>query len=223
MLTLVGRALQVLEWSTGAISHAQARPIVAEAYRRVFGTEATVNALQIAQGVSIGESHYGQDAFKNLETGTSESNTNNWAAQQCGKMKPPCEDPCFESTDSDAKGVRYQGCFRRFDTPEEGAEGFMRVLYEQRPTVLAAANRGDVDLVAAEMRRTGYYQAPLTRYRTALNRNVDAVAKALGEPRATPPSFGRGSRLWPWAPIALLTGAIFYGTIRNRSRTRRRR
>lgn len=248
-LTLVGRALASLDARTGQdpaafgvdfvdaatreivssatpaprFGEARAREILIPAFRDVIGREGTTNELQIAQGVSRGESYYGQAAYKNLETGERIAGTNNWTAQQCGSMKPPCVDPCFEATDTRANGTKYQACFRRFATPEEGAVGFLRVLYKDRPAVLAAASAGDVDLVAERMRASKYFELPLERYQGALNTNVDKVAKALGEPRATPAGFGGRSRLWPWAPIALLTGAIFYGTIKNRPRTRRRR
>lgn len=196
----------------------EARQILALAFQEVIKRPGTTPELQIAQGVSRGESYYGQAAYRNLEDGTSVTGTNNWTAQQCGKMKPPCVDPCFEATDTHADGSKYQACFRRFATPEDGAVGFLRILYEDRPAVLAAASAGDVDLVAERMRASKYFELPLERYQRALNTNVDKVAKALGEPRATPAGLGGGSRLWPWAPIALLTGAIFYGTIRSRRR-----
>lgn len=204
--TFIDAALRTIaESAPTRFGDKQARDYLAAAYVQLFNVPGSLNALQIAQGVSRGESYYGQATYKNLADGTSQTGTNNWTAQQCGSMRPPCAVPCFEATDTRANGDRYQACFRRFATPEEGAAAFLRTLYQQRPEVLAAANAGDVDLVAERMRASKYYELPLTRYQKALNTNVDKVAKALGEPRATPASGRR--RVWPW----LLGGLV--GTV----------
>lgn len=200
-----GALREIVQSSQARFGDKQARDYLAAAYLGIFHTPGSLNALQIAQGVSRGESFYGQATYKNLADGSSYTNTNNWTAQQCGSMRPPCFDPCFEATDTRANGDKYQACFRRFPTPEAGAAAFLHTLYEQRPEVLAAANAGDVDLVAERMRASKYFELPLARYQKALNTNVDKVAKALGEPRATPASGGR--RVWPW----LLGGLI--GTV----------
>lgn len=164
----------------------QARDYLEDAFIEIFGRQGTIPELQIAQGVSRGESNYGQASYLNRETGERLSATNNWTAAQC-RARPPCPEHCFEATDTHEDGTPYQACFAFYDTPEEGVRAFLRTLYVRgggydRSGVLAAARRGDVRGVSTEMRRTHFFELPLERHIEALTNNTKAVASALNEP-----------------------------------------
>lgn len=208
----------MLEWNKlGDVTHAQAREILAAAFREIFGRDGTLPELQIAQAISLGESYYGNAGYRNRATGEVVRNTNNWTAQQCG-VRPPCPPTCFEATDTRANGEPYQACFRLFATPEEGAARFLTILYKQRPggpDVLAAASRGDYKEVSRLMRSHGYFELPLAKHQQALSSNIDRVAKALGEPRATTSSADKVR--WPlYLGVAgIVTAAITFPSWRR--------
>lgn len=204
----------MLVWNTlGAVSHAQAREILAGEFKTLFGRAGTVPELQIAQAVSIGEGYYGQGVYKNRLTGET-AVLNNWGAVQC-RVRPPCPADCWEATDTHTDHTPYQACFRRYPTPGAGAAGFLVTLYKSRPGVLAAASRGDVDGVAREMRASKYYEAPLSTYTETLNANVDTVARALGEQRSAGGS--AGGIKWPvyLGAVGLIVAGITYPSWRG--------
>lgn len=159
---------------------ARAREILTVAYAELFGP-GKIPELQIAQGISRGESNYGQAGYRNRETGETIINTNNWTAAQC-QSRPPCPEDCFEATDTHEDGSPYQACFRIYATPEDGAKGFLRILYVNRPQVHTAAKRGDIRAVSTLMRESDYFELPLETHIEALTNNTRAVANALNEP-----------------------------------------
>lgn len=199
-------------YSTGQrFGAAQARQYLVEAFPEVVGRQGTIPELQIAQGVSAGESNYGQASYRNRETGESLSATNNWGGLQCGSSRPPCPETCFEATDTHENGEPYQACFRYFETPELGVRAFLRELYIRRPGVLKEAQRGNIRGVSTEMRRTDYFELGLEKHIEALTFNTQKVANALNEPWV-----GQGRAVSPGRSIIrplILTTAVVGGLI----------
>jgi hypothetical protein len=191
----------------GALSHARAREVLAAAFRSKYGRDGKLTELQYAQSVSIGEGYYGSGEYKNRVTGESIVNSNNWGAAQCGS-RPPCPTGCFEATDTHEGGAPYQACFRRYATPEQGAEAYLGTLYGgRRSGVLALAARGDYRGAVAEQRKTGYFELPEDQYWSRVDENVDRVAAALHEPRGDHGSVRLIARAREILPYALAIGA----------------
>lgn len=163
-----------------------ARQHLLNAWQEVFGGEPSHTVQQITQAVAFLESGgmYGTAKYKNRVTGEVTANTNNIGSVQC-KGKAPCGEGCFEATDTDANGKPYQGCFHRFDTPEEGWAFFLRVLYVNRgrdKTVLPAAETGSAKAMAEAMRASGYFELSAKRYADGLAKDATAIAASLKEP-----------------------------------------
>jgi len=153
-----------------------------------LGLHLNVAQAQAIQAVSRGESAYGR-GWKTAEG----QNSNNWGAVQAGK--PPCNPASsFEYTDSfpnkDGTSTKYQACFKKYATPEEGAAHVVRLLMISRPTTRDAALSGSLHGVSKTMYDTGYYQGfgatpekRIANHVSALQKNLDAITKALGEPQ----------------------------------------
>lgn len=155
------------------VSDQDARAVLLGAYA-LRGESPSLAELQTAQAVARFEGGYG-GGWTGSGVGS-----NNWGAIQCGH-RAPCGEGCFEYGDSDAAGVGYRGCFRRYDTPEEGAAALLHQLY-RREGVPAAMRAGDATATATRMRATGYFEAPASRYALAIEQNAADIADALGEP-----------------------------------------
>lgn len=176
-----------------------ARAMIVAAFAKQFGREPTRLEAQFAQAVSRGESNYGRAAYTNKVTGEKHTNTWNMGGVQCGTA-PPCPDNCFEATDTHADGTPYQWCFRRYASPVEGFEHFIKVLYvnANRQTVLDAANTGSIEAFSTALRASGYFELPLDKHILAMTHNLQAITTKLGEPM---PDSGDG------------TGAMIVGTV----------
>lgn len=185
------------------ITHASARAALIEAFKKVFNREPTLREAQFAQAVSLGESGYGQWAFTNRVTGEKHYNTWNMGAVQCGQ-RPPCPEGCFEATDTDSTGKPYQACFRKYATPAEGFEHFLKVLYinRGRHVLLDAANKGDIANFSTLMRKSGYFELALNKHIAGMRTNLGIITKALNEPMPT--SSGGSSGAGPIIGLALL-------------------
>lgn len=80
-------------------------------------------------------------------------------------------------------GVRYpiRALFRAFDTPEDAARSYFRLLSIKRYRAsLAALGRGD-PLYMEQLGRDGWFTGPPARFNVAFARQVAAVAKLLVE------------------------------------------
>lgn len=129
--------------------------------------DGSATAIQAAQSISRFEGNYG-----------AAWGANNWGAIQCGSIAP-CPPGCVEVTDSHANGEKYQGCFRIYDSPEQGALSFIKLLRKRATD--DALNSGNADLIAATMRANGYFEAPVERYASAIASNAASIAHAMGE------------------------------------------
>jgi hypothetical protein len=110
---------------------------------------------------------------------------------------------------------RYPACFRVFENDEQGAAAFITTLYQRRPTVLAAAGRGDLWGVSATMYDTLYYEGNQAtregniRWHTGfVSRNIGRVAEAMGEPQTLSMSrrVTSGSISVPVVAVAAIVG-----------------
>lgn len=162
--------------STGKMTDADARAVLLRIWATTTGEEASLPELQIAQAIGRFEGRYG---FKSDGT-----QHNNWGGVQCAKG-PPCAPDCFEYGDTHGDGTAYRWCLRRYPTPDAGASDMVRLITIKRPSVWAAMRMGDAGLVASEMRRTGYHETAVGKYRDAIVSNAKSIAKALGEPLQT--------------------------------------
>lgn len=168
------------------LSHAEARAIFAEAYRSKYGVDGRVCVLQALAGVAWLETQYASG------WGKAGAGSWNFGAIQSGRT--PC-DPSrsFEYTDTspkpDGTSTPYRICFRKYASPLEGAADLVRVMYQKRPLVLAAAESGELYDVSTALYDTVYYQgfgktreARIRHHHTALLSAVTRIARSLREP-----------------------------------------
>lgn len=175
-------------------SHAQATEIIRSAFSSVFGREPTDGERHGAQLIAWLESNYGRgwsDDPKKCPHGNC-SGSNNWGAiiiRACPApdVEPPCPDG-FIYRDSYPDGSACYQCFRAHPTPEAGAAHLIRVLYERRPSVLAAAQIGSLPLIAETMYDTTYYTGfgPTREARIAgqlkrMREGYETILSGLGE------------------------------------------
>ena len=185
-----------------------ARAMIIAAFEREFGRKPTRLEAQFAQAVSRGESNYGRAPYVNRLTGEKHVNTWSMGGVQCGSA-PPCPPGCFEATDTHEDGTPYQWCFRRYETPVEGFEHFIKVLYvnRNRKTVLAAANTGDIREFSTALRASGYFELGLEKHIAAMTRNLQAITARLGEPM---PGEGDGAGVLVGVVGLMTAGAVVY-------------
>jgi hypothetical protein len=163
-----------------------ARAIIVLGFRQALGRNPTLLEAQFAQAVARGESGYGT-GWKDDGVGS-----NNWGAVQAGR--PPCDpSTSFIYTDTHEDGTKYESCFRRYDTPADGAAGFIKIM--MKANVLAAANAGDITGVSGSMRANHYFELGLDKHIVALTRNLKAVTTALNEPMPSGGSSGGGAMI----------------------------
>lgn len=149
--------------------------------------------LQVVGAIARLESGYG-GGWKNGPCGPcicDGEGSNNWGAVQCG-TEAPCGPRCFVYLDHHADGSPYCGCFRVYDTPEDGASDLVANLFASID-VEAAASRGDARGVADAMHAHGYFESDPSTYAAGIARNAKAIAQNLHEPARVylRPSIGR--------------------------------
>ena len=159
------------------------RALLAEAFRRAYGREATRVELQCLQAVAWLETSYGM-GWKGTGIGS-----NNFGAMQAGAA---WHGATFLYTDThpnaDGTSTPYTVAFRKYPTAIAGAEDFLRIVYTKRPSVLAAASRGDIDGFSAALHATRYYEGfgrtvgeRIAHHFAAVVKAIQRQCKALGE------------------------------------------
>lgn len=147
-----------------------------EAFKEVFGREATSREMLFLLAVSLTETGHGT-TWKGDGIGS-----NNMGAIQA--KLPPC-DPAkhFEYTDSrpqsDGTSKTYKVCFKRYPNPSAGFVDLVKVLYKQRPSVLAAANSGEVWAVSTAMYDTKYYEGWGATKETRITNHAKAIRSGI--------------------------------------------
>jgi len=147
--------------------------------------EPSQEMLQTLGAISDLESSYGR-GWSGPMVGS-----NNWGAITCGKSPDEsgaCPPGCSPNKDSSPYSGEYVTCFRRWDTPAEGAAGLIKLL-SKWPEVIAAIESGNLDEVSWTMRQRNYYLGFKTDPREAarehagaLEKRTKEIAEALGEP-----------------------------------------
>jgi len=165
-----------------AAADAQARADVTAAYQQVFGRAPSRAEAQFAQAVGRLETVYGTTWH-----GYGAGSFNMGAVQS---SLPPCDSTkSFLYTDTHPDGTPYAVCFKRYPDAAAGWADLIVQLYKKRPSVLAAAQRGDLHGVAVAMRETNYYGGhgatkvqQVAGYELAIKNNLKDITKALHEP-----------------------------------------
>jgi hypothetical protein len=160
----------------------QARADASIAFLQVFGRPPSRSEAQFAQAVGRLETVYGTtwhgDGVGSFNMGAVQSSL------------PPC-DPAksFLYTDTHPDGSSYAVCFKRYPNAAAGWADLIVQLYKKRPSVLKAAQAGDLHGVAVAMRETTYYGGhgatkaqQVAGYELAIKNNLKEITKALHEP-----------------------------------------
>jgi hypothetical protein len=179
---------------------AWARIILERAFAAEFGRHATLSEMQALQAIGRQESNYGK-AWEKSGAHNPDGKavgSNNWGGVQKRPVSgvvstgnypdnpPDCGGDGFQHLDHNAKGQPYWGCYRRYPTPEAGAQDLVKQVYVShgRQKVLEAAATGDVVAFSSALRASGYFELALDKHIAATERSVAAIAKALNEPVA---------------------------------------
>lgn len=214
----------VVEWlGAPRPSDAAARVIIERAFESVFGRAPSLAEAQGAQVIARRESGYGA-GWKNDDKCPNNDceGSNNWGAiirVPCPKgseAQPDCPPGSFLHLDHRADRSKCWQCFRRYETPEEGAADLIRQLYTgRRGSVLNAATRGSLYGMMAAMFDTGYYggfgttrEERIQSYLKGTYSNLKALASNMGERVAltgtSAPSSGRS----PWVTLGAAAAAV---------------
>lgn len=179
--------------AAAAGADAAARDVVRAAFVSEFGREPSLSERQGAQLIGKGETSYGRgwsDSPERCPNGNC-SGSHNWGAiiiRPCppcpnGGALPACPDG-FISKDTCPDGSPCYQCFRAYPDDVAGAAHLVRILYGRRPSVLAAATRGDLKGMIEAMSETGYFTASVPTYLSLMRNHYDRMVGALGEPKA---------------------------------------
>jgi len=170
---------------TPAELHRWARPIILNGLADAeILIDSPIVVLAI-HGIGWLETHYGF-AWKGAGKGS-----RNWGADQAGL--PPCPlATSFEYVDThpnpDGTSTTYRICFRRYADDRAGCFGLIKQEFLRRPTVLAAARRGDLYGVSRALYETRYYEGHgktpadrIANHYKLLFSSVKAAANANGD------------------------------------------
>lgn len=188
-------------------THTEARAIICEAFRRVFGREPNRTEAQCAQAVGYIESGYGAH-WKPPGV-----DSNNWGAIQAGGS---WKGETFVYTDTrpnpDGTSTPYQIAFRKYPTPIEGAVDLVKRVYTggkgigREKAVHPFAAKGDTLGFSTGLYDTVYYQGfgptredRIRNHHRGLMRAISAMATEIGEPMpdgsdAPRPTLRRGDK-----------------------------
>ena len=133
------------------MTHAEAKEIVRRAWRRVHGREPSERELVYAQAIASLETGYGRTGqFAAMAA----RGKYNWGAMQ---RVPNADGSCPPGTEPGLDASRPR-CFLVFDSDEEAAAAFLRLLTKRHWPVVSAM-RGTPEDVATAMRvRPAYYE-----------------------------------------------------------------
>jgi hypothetical protein len=191
------------------ISHRDARILICEGYRRLFGHEPIRPVAQLIQAIGVLETNLGAgwskhvwDQLKTKYGADSESSLYpTWGAITAGRE---WSGKTFEHKDSkpnpDGSSTWYVTSFRVHETAAEAAQDLAKIVCLAEPrgypprhkVVLPAALKGDVYGFSAALYDTGYYRGfgktredRIAGHHKAVTNALARICKALGE---EPPS-----------------------------------
>jgi hypothetical protein len=182
------------------VTHREARTLICEGYRKLFGQEPPRSVAQLAQAVALLESNYGKGwrshVWEQLRAKYGDAELHpTWGAITATKS---WTGKTFEHRDSrpnaDGTNTWYSTSFRVHDTAAEAAEDLVRIVYLVDPpgypprheTVLPAALAGDVYGFSEAL--YGYYLGfgrdkaeRVAGHHKGMTRCLAVICKALGE------------------------------------------
>lgn len=188
------------------VSHRDARILICEGYRRVWGVEPLRHVAQLVQCVALLEAHYGQGwgkpVWDDLEARYGAGpHYPTWGAITAGRE---WAGKIFAHRDSrpkpDGTSEWYTTNFRVHETAAEAAQDLVRIVTLVEPrgytarhaVVMKAARAGDPYAFSASLYDTGYYRGfgpdratRIAGHHKAVTRSLNTICKALGE---EPPS-----------------------------------
>lgn len=157
-------------------THAEAREALRVGFVDTMNEDPTEREVDILQAMAWSENNYGTKP-------SYFEGSHNWGGLQAGD--PPC-DPAltFEGRDKRPDGTPYAICFLKYATQAEGVGEFVYLLYARRPTLRAAAKRGDLPAVARAIHQTTYREGNTPELHAKTERQLRGVLKTIGRPWA---------------------------------------
>lgn len=167
------------------------RALIREGFASLFSHEPSLPEAQIAHGVAVLENDCGR-AWKSIIA----KQSNNWGCVQRGTpVALGIREPYPEITpdgkgflavdthpNEDGTSTKYHVYFRRYATRADGAQDFVRVVYQARgrgSSVLPAALRGDVRGASVALQSSGYYEGSGPTVATRVARHFKALRGAI--------------------------------------------
>lgn len=177
------------------MNHIQAQDIIENEFLEYGQPFIIINKdrTRILGAIAFIETQYGQ-GWKGSGKGS-----HNWGAIQAGSS---WKGETFEYVDThplpDGTSQTYRVAFRKYPNDADGAKDLIRVAYVNRPSVLEAAERGDVYEVSKHLYLTHYYEGfgktsndRIKNHYRALDKAYQAILKA--EQPLLKPVIRRGS------------------------------
>ena len=167
-----------------ALDHKQARQDATEGFYRKFLRMPLLPEVQLLQAVGALETGYGT-GWKGEGVDSNNMGAITAGAQWSGGFF------IYHDTYPDEQGINhsYTTKFRAYRTRVEGWIDLVDIMYQDRPSVLAAASAGDSYGVSSALYQTKYFlgfgknaQERIANHHAALQRNLIAQCRALGEP-----------------------------------------
>jgi hypothetical protein len=164
------------------------RSMLLKMWPQILGDDPALPELQLVQAKARQESNYGLASYRGPE---GSAVLLNWGAVQASHG-PPCGADSFLVTDTHTDGTPFNFCYKRYASHEEGCADFLRILLIKRPSVLAAARSGSVQDFAQAVFDTRYSELRVEKQVESYWKNVNAIARSLGEPVAVHLESGGG-------------------------------
>jgi len=167
-------------------THAQARSLAERAFRAALARSPTLPEVQHLQGIGLLETSYGDGWKLPAAVGA-----HNIGAVIAGDM---WHGETFEHRDSKPvdgsnENEWYVTKFRKYPTALDGWTDLVRIMYQRRPLVLAAATHGDTYGVSAALYSTKYFfgfgptsEVRIKRHFEKLSRLLGEICRSLNEP-----------------------------------------
>lgn len=183
------------------LSHAEARSILDQAWRRVHGRAPTAGELAYTQAIALLETGYGRAGqFAKM----AEQGQFNWGALE---QRMPASGICPPGT---APGIDQGNvCFLVFPDDVSAAARFVQTLTRRHWPVLQVMSSGSPEDVARAMRSPpAYYTGPSGSEDTKVNYYASAIRNALSRIGTTVTEGGLG--LVPWAILGASAAGLGY-------------
>lgn len=186
------------------LSHAQAREILRQAWRTVWGREPTAQELTYAAAVAYLETGYGRAGqFGTLAA----QGIYNWGALE---RKPDANGECPPGT---ARGTDQGSvCFYAFPSDVAAAAAFVKLLTQSHWPVIAAMRGAPIDVARAMRVSPAYYTGTSGSSEDRAQAYASAITNAIRAAGQPIPSNSESSdtRVWLWAAaIGLGTYALY--------------